>query len=50
VEHMVPELMSDDDVGMACETGVSMGGFLMSFDRVTDVPQQAGSVTMPSGS
>ncbi|MDF1565612.1 MAG: hypothetical protein P1V51_21420 [Deltaproteobacteria bacterium] len=48
VEHMVPALMSDDDVGMACETGVSMGGFLMSFERVTDVPEQAGSVTMLS--
>ncbi len=48
VDHMVPALMGDADVGMACETGVSMGGFLMSFSRVTKVPGQAGSVTMLS--
>lgn len=48
VDHMVPAMMADEDVGMACETGVSMGSFLMSFERVTQVPKQAGSVTMLS--
>ncbi|MBN1947419.1 MAG: hypothetical protein JW797_17240 [Bradymonadales bacterium] len=46
VEHMVPDMMASDDLNMACEAGVSMGGFLMSFARVTDPPQRAGLVTM----
>lgn len=49
VDHMVPHLMSDGDVNMACETGVSMGAFLISFGRVTDAPDKAGLVTMMSG-
>jgi len=31
---------------MACETGVSMGAFLMSFERVTDPPHKAALVTL----
>ena len=48
VDHMVPFMMGSDDVAMACETGVSMGSFLSSFERVTDAPNRAGVVTMLS--
>lgn len=41
VEHMGPYLLTTDDLGMACETGVSMTGYLMSFRRVTDPPDKA---------
>ena len=44
VEHMMPSMMTTDDVGMACETGVSMGAFLVSFGRVTDEPRRAGTI------
>ena len=47
-EHMVPYMMASDDLSMACETGVSMGGFLMSFERVTDPPRKAALVTLLS--
>jgi len=47
-EHMVPQLMGDADVDMVCETGVSMGAFLLSFKRVVAVPEQVGAVTMLS--
>lgn len=45
-EHMVPYMMASGDQGMACETGVSMGAFLMSFERVTDPPRRAALVTL----
>lgn len=48
VEYMVPEMMASDDVAMACEVGVSMGPFLMSFKRVTDDPNRAALVTLLS--
>jgi hypothetical protein len=48
VDHMVPEMMASDDLAMACETGVSMGGFLMSFGRVTRAPDKAALVTLLS--
>ena len=41
VKHMGPFLMTTNDLNMACETGVSMGAYLMSFERVTDAPNQA---------
>ena len=44
--HMVPHMMGSDDLNMACETGASMGGFLMSFGRVTDEPHKAALVTL----
>lgn len=48
VDHMVPYVMQSDDVSMACEMGVSMGTFLLSFGRVTDAPNAGGVVTMLS--
>lgn len=45
-EHMVPYMMGSGDLAMACETGVSMGAFLMSFERVTDPPNKAALVTL----
>jgi hypothetical protein len=47
-EHMVPYMMASDDVNMACQTGVSMGSFLMSFERVTNPPDRAALVTLLS--
>lgn len=47
-QHMFPYLMASDDLSMACETGVSMGAFLMSFERVTDPPRRAALVTLLS--
>ncbi|MGM0577817.1 MAG: hypothetical protein ACQEXJ_18975 [Myxococcota bacterium] len=50
VEHMVPYMMTTDDVGMACETGVSMGAFLLSYGRVVDEPHLAAIGTLlPAG-
>ena len=47
-DHMVPYMMGSSDLSMACETGVSMGAFLMSFERVTDPPRKAAMVTLVS--
>ena len=47
-DHMVPYMMGSGDLSMACETGVSMGAFLMSFERVTDPPRKAALVTLLS--
>lgn len=47
-EHMVPHMMASGDLSMACETGVSMGSFLMSFGRVTDHPGKAALITLLS--
>jgi hypothetical protein len=46
VEQMAPYLLTTEDLGMACETGVSMGGFLLSFKRVTDTPNEAAIFTL----
>ncbi|HEY3354909.1 MAG TPA: hypothetical protein VGQ83_16770 [Polyangia bacterium] len=46
VEHVTPYLMQSSDVSMVCQTGVAMGAFLMSFERVTDPPDRAGLVTL----
>ncbi len=48
VDHMVPYLMASGDVDMACETGVSMGAFLMSFEQVSKRPNRAALVTLLS--
>lgn len=37
-DHMVPYLLADDDVGMACQMGASLTGFVASFERVADRP------------
>lgn len=46
VDHLIPHILEKGDTGMACETGVSMGGFLASFGRVTDEPHRAAIPTM----
>lgn len=49
-EHVMPHVMASEDVGMACETGVSMGNFLEAFGRVTDPAYKASLVTfLPAG-
>ena len=45
-EHLTPYLLGTDDLDMACELGVSMGQFLLSFERVTSRPDQAAVSTM----
>jgi len=40
-DHLIPFVLAQGDAGMACETGVSMGGFLISFGRVTDPPHRS---------
>lgn len=42
---MLPDLMTNADTDIACETGVSFAAFLMSFGRVTDAPNKAGLAT-----
>ena len=46
LDHLTPYILGTEDVGMACELGVSMGPFLMSFERVIDRPDQASVATM----
>lgn len=46
VDHMVPYLMASGDVDMACQTGVAMGAFLMSFEQVSKRPNRAALVTL----
>lgn len=40
-EHVTPFVMSTDDAEMACASGLAMGNFTMSFERVTDRPNKA---------
>lgn len=47
-EHLIPWVLESGDTGMACETGVSLGGFLISFGRVTDPPHRAAIPTLLS--
>lgn len=46
VEHLSPYLLAHRDLGMACETGVSMGSYLLSFERVTEAPDKAAVSTL----
>lgn len=48
VEHLSPYILAHRDLGMACETGVSMGNYLLSFERVTDAPNKAAVSTLLS--
>ncbi len=48
VEHLTPYLLANRDLGMACETGASMGSYLLSFERVTSPPHRAAISTMLS--
>jgi len=45
-EHLAPYVLGTDDVGMACEMGVSMGPLLLSFERVTASPDYAAVPTL----
>lgn len=36
--HMIPHLLADDDIGMACQMGGALTGFVASFERVSDRP------------
>lgn len=47
-DHLIPYLLASGDTGMACETGVSLGGFLASFGRVTDPPHRSAIPTLLS--
>ncbi len=44
-DHMVPHLMADDDVGMACQMGAALTGFVASFERVGADPDLAAVVS-----
>lgn len=48
VQHVLPSMMESADLGMACGAGVSMGGFLMSFERVAPAPDKAAVMTLLS--
>lgn len=48
VEHMGPYIMSTDDLGMACETAVSLSNMLLSYSRVTDTPHKASISSLAS--
>ncbi len=41
VDHMMPYLLGSDDADFACSTGTGLGGFALSFERVTDPPNRA---------
>ncbi len=41
VQHMTPYLMSTDDVGIGCETGVSLVSMVLAYDRVTKPANKA---------
>ncbi len=47
-EHLIPWVLANGDTGVACETGVSLVGFLVSFERVTDPPYGAAVPTLLS--
>lgn len=46
--HLIPWVLASGDTGIACETGVSMVSFLVSFERVTDPPYGAAIPTLLS--
>lgn len=47
-EHLLPYALEKGSLDSACGLGLSMGGFLMSFERVTDAPHHAAIPTMVS--
>ena len=49
-DHMIPYLIQAGDTDVACATGLTMGGFLNSFERVTDSPHREAVVTLLSAS
>ncbi len=48
VEHLNPFMIGFGDLGMACELAQSVGGQLLSFERITDAPNKAAVATMAS--
>lgn len=48
VQHLNPFMLELGDLGMACEIAQSLGGQLLSYERVTDRPNKAGVATMAS--
>ncbi|MGC6415991.1 MAG: hypothetical protein ACON3Z_02620 [Bradymonadia bacterium] len=47
-DHMIPYLLQYGDADVACGTGVAMGAFLNSFERVTAPPHRAAVPTLLS--
>ena len=47
-EHMIPYLLQYGDADVACGTGVAMGSFLNSFERVSAPPHRAAVPTLLS--
>lgn len=45
-DHLTPYLLGSQDLEMACEMGVSMGPYLLSFERVTDSPDEVAISTL----
>jgi len=45
-EHLVPYMMASDDVDLACQTGASLGTFLLSFERVHASPDRVAVVSL----
>ncbi|MCA9543835.1 MAG: hypothetical protein KC613_05575, partial [Myxococcales bacterium] len=48
VEHLNPFMIGFGDLGMACELAQSVGGQLLSFERITDAPNKAAVGVMAS--
>lgn len=48
VEHLNPFMLAFGDTQMACELAQSLGGQMLSYERVTDRPNKAGVVVMAS--
>lgn len=46
--HLIPYLMEEGTLDSACGLGLSMGGFLNSFERVTDAAHRAAIPTLVS--
>ena len=40
-DHLIPYLLEKGTLDSACGLGLAMGGFLNSFERVTDSPHHA---------
>ncbi len=45
-DHLTPYILQSSDLEMACEMGVSMGPYLLSFERVTKSPDEVAIATI----
>ncbi len=45
-DHLTPYILQSNDLEMACEMGVSMGPYLLSFERVTHSPDEVAIATI----